>query len=123
MLGVVWAVWHAPATVVATAEFARTGGSPPATLARLVVSTVATSVVATVVYNGSRGSVPFAVLFHWLNNLDYPWEAGGTVPLAQDLLTAAVAAAAVTVFGRRYLGREGLATDVLGDTDRVGRRD
>ena len=113
VLGFVWALWHVPATVVAAAEFARGGGSLPITLLRLFVGLVATSVVVTAVYNGSRGSVPLMVLFHWSTNLDYPWETATGIPLTQDVLTVAVAVLVVLVLGRRYLGTEGLVTDVL----------
>lgn len=117
VLGFVWALWHVPATVISAAEFSQAGGSLPLTLFRLFVGLIATSIVVTVVYNGSRGSVPLMVLFHWLTNLEYPWEAGVGIPLTQDVLTVAVAVVVVVV-GRRYLGRDGLVTDVGLGTDR-----
>jgi hypothetical protein len=69
LLGPVWALWHATATAISAAEFARTGDAPALALVRLVVSLIATSVVVTVVHNGPRGSVPPSILFHWLANL------------------------------------------------------
>jgi hypothetical protein len=111
LLGLVWALWHAPALVVSTAEFAREGALLPG-LVRLFVTLVATSVVVTVVYNGSGGSVPLAVGFHWLTNLAYPWESTSTVPLAQDVVFVLVALLVAVTVGRRYLGREHLATTV-----------
>jgi hypothetical protein len=113
LVGTVWALWHVPATLVAAAEFARVGTSLSVTLARLFAGLVATSVVVTAVYNGSRGSVPLMVLFHWLTNLAYPWETGATVPLAQDALTVLVAAVVAVAYRRQYLGSAGLATDVI----------
>lgn len=112
VLGLVWALWHAPALVVSTAEFARAGPLLPG-MVRLFVVLVATSVVFTVVFNGSRGSAPVAVLFHWLTNLDYPWESASTVPLAQDAAFVVVAVVVAATVGRRYLGRANLATDVF----------
>lgn len=111
LLGLVWALWHTPALVVATAEFSRSG--PLLTgVVRLFVALVATSVVITVVYNGSGGSVPLAVGFHWLTNLPYPWESTTTVPLAQDAVFVIVSLLVAATLGRRYLGRAPLATAV-----------
>jgi hypothetical protein len=111
VLGLVWALWHAPALVVTTAEFARAGPLLGGVV-RLFVVLVATSVVLTVVFNGSEGSVPLAVGFHWLTNLAYPWESTGTVPLAQDAVFVGVALLIAVTVGRRYLGQERLVTAV-----------
>jgi hypothetical protein len=116
LLGLVWALWHTPALVVSTAEFARGGALLPA-VGRLFATLVATSVVVTVVFNGSGGSVPLAVLFHWLTNLAYPWETTTVVPVAQDALVVVVAAVVAATVGRRYLGHEHLATDVMAGAD------
>ncbi|WP_136600725.1 type II CAAX endopeptidase family protein [Salinigranum halophilum] len=113
LLGTVWALWHAPALVISTAEFARAGPLVPG-LVRLFVTLVATSIVVTVVYNGSGGSVPLAVGFHWLTNLTYPWETTATVPLTQDVVFVCVSALVAVTVGRRYLGRAHLATTVYG---------
>jgi hypothetical protein len=121
VLGLVWALWHAPALVVSTAEFARGGPLLPG-LVRLVVTLVATSLVVTVVYNGSGGSVPLAVGFHWLTNLPYPWESTATVPLAQDVVFVVVSLVVVATVGRRYLGRERLATAVYDRERDPGRK-
>lgn len=121
-LGALWALWHAPALVVQAAEFPRgAGGAITIALLRLFASTIATSVVLTVVFNGSEGSVPLAVLFHWLTNLPYPWEAGGAVPVAQDVLTVVVALLVAVALGRRYLGEENLVTRIV-RTEKLGRR-
>jgi membrane protease YdiL (CAAX protease family) len=77
------------------------------------VTFVATSMVVTVAFNGSRGSVPPAVLVHWLTNLAYPWESTAAVPLAQDVVGVVAVVVAATV-GRRYLGRTNLATGLFG---------
>jgi hypothetical protein len=111
LLGAVWALWHTPALVVATAEFSRGGPFFPGVV-RLFVALVATSVVITVVYNGSRGSVPLAVGFHWLTNLPYPWESTTTVPLAQDAVFVLGSLLVAAALGRRYLGRANRATAV-----------
>ena len=115
LLGLVWGLWHVPALVVSTAEFARGGEALGVALVRLFVGFVATSVVVTAVYNGSDGDVPMMVLFHWLTNLPYPWERGAGIPVAQDVLTVVVALLVVATLGGRYLGREHLATRVFAD--------
>jgi hypothetical protein len=66
------------------------------------------------VFNGSNGSVPIAVLFHWLTNFDSPWESASAVPLAQDVVFVVVAVIVAATVGRRYLGRENRATDLFG---------
>jgi hypothetical protein len=118
ILGAIWALWHAPALVVSTAEFSRDGGTLGVDLLRLFVGLIATSVAATVLFNGSGGSVPLAVLLHWLTNVPYPWEARGAgIPITQDVLTVVAAVLVAVTVGRRYLGhdRDRLATGVLPD--------
>ena len=123
VLGAAWALWHAPALVIQAAEFQRdAGGALVVALLRLFASLIATSVVVTVVFNGSDGSVPLAVLFHWLTNLPYPWESGGAIPLTQDVLTVLVAIVVAAAFGRRYLGRENVVTRVFPPDSREAER-
>lgn len=117
-LGAIWALWHAPALLVQAAEFQReAGGALAFALLRLFATLIATSVVMTVVYNGSDGSVPLAVLFHWMTNLPYPWETGEAIPLAQDVVTVGVAFVVAATLGRRYLGRRNLVTRIRPSTD------
>ena len=117
VVGFVWSLWHVPALVVSAAEFQRGNGALAVELVRLFVGLTATSVVVTVVYNGTGGSVPLAILFHWLTNLPYPWETASEIPLTQDVVTVLVAVVVATTIGRRYLRRTNLATDVLGPDD------
>lgn len=81
-------------------------------LLRFFVSVMAASVVVTVVYNGTGGSIPVAFLFHWIGNLPYPWETGADISTAGGLLWVAVPVVLILTLGRRYLGRENLYTDV-----------
>ncbi len=81
-------------------------------LLRFFANILALAVIMTVVYNGTGGSLPLMVMFHWLTNLPYPWEAGVDISLMQDVLSILIAALAVGTVGPRYLGRANLSTDV-----------
>lgn len=66
---------------------------------------IAQSVLMTVVYNGTGGSIPLAMLFHWMTNWPYPWETGRDLsPVAGPLWIGLAVGVALTV-GRPYLGR------------------
>ena len=62
LLGLVWGVWHLPAFLME--------GSPQSDYAFwiFVLGSMILSVVMTAVYNGTRGSIPLAFLFHYANN-------------------------------------------------------
>ena len=62
ILGVIWGVWHLPAFIIA--------GTPQnsMSLPAFLVGIVAVSVLMTWVFNGTRGSVLVAYLFHWTIN-------------------------------------------------------
>jgi membrane protease YdiL (CAAX protease family) len=62
VLGVVWGVWHLPAFFV---QGAPQDGYP---FVGFVVGSVAVSLLMTAVYNGTRGSIPLAFLFHYATN-------------------------------------------------------
>jgi membrane protease YdiL (CAAX protease family) len=98
ILGVIWGVWHLPAFII--------GGTPQATISLPVflVSLVATSVLMTWVFNGTRGSVLMAVLFHWTINT---CASLGQMPLAIFTGAVIVTAASIVTFvaGPAHLSR------------------
>ncbi len=98
ILGLVWGVWHLPAFFV---EGAPQGGYP---FAGFVAGSMIVSLLMTVIYNHTGGSILVAFLFHWANNdplaigkqaLAGPWI----------VLCGVVAVAAVAGLGPRSLGR------------------
>lgn len=98
IVGLIWGVWHLPDPVGLD-------------LIAFVLQCVANSILLTVVYNGTGGSIPLACLGHWMMNLPYSWRGEAyTVPAQAVVLTAAAAVA--TLVARRYLGREHLQTEV-----------
>jgi uncharacterized protein len=61
VLGVIWGVWHLPLYVHSI--FATVSGA-----AGFIVTTICYSIIMTMLYNYSRGSVFIAVAFHWFMN-------------------------------------------------------
>lgn len=59
ILGVIWAVWHAPGYL---------GGWMLSTVPALVVYSIGFSILATWVYNNTRGSIPLMILLHSSSN-------------------------------------------------------
>jgi membrane protease YdiL (CAAX protease family) len=115
LLGLIWGLWHFPA--LAMSGFAPGGPGAAETAfvvkaGQFLVGAVATSVVMTVLYNGTRGSIPLAFLFHWMTNFPYPWETGIDISRAQTLLFLFFALMLGLTLGRRYLGRANLRTEV-----------
>jgi membrane protease YdiL (CAAX protease family) len=61
VLGVIWGVWHLPLYVHSI--FATGSGA-----AGFIVTTICYSIIMTMLYNYSRGSLFIAVAFHWFMN-------------------------------------------------------
>jgi membrane protease YdiL (CAAX protease family) len=112
ILGLIWGLWHVPGLVVSGAINRGMEGALLLVAARVIVGCVAGSVIMTVIYNATGGSVPVAFFFHWMGNLPYPWEGSADISAAQGLLWIVAALALFGVFGRRYLGTENLHTEV-----------
>lgn len=112
ILGSVWALWHVPAFVVGRSVGGGLSGSMQYVLGMFFLGVLAQSVLLTVAYNATRGSVPVAILFHWMTNLPYPWETGLDLsPVATPLWVAVAVGVGATV-GRKYLGRDHRCTEV-----------
>jgi len=98
ILGVVWGAWHLPAFFIA--------GTPQSNISipEFMVSIVALSVLMTWVFNGTRGSVLMAVLFHWTIN-----TCVGLAQMPHTIITAGVLVVAaivvVAIAGPAHLSR------------------
>lgn len=103
ILGVIWMIWHIPAFLI--------GGTPQSawSFAPYFVGGVAASLILTVLFNDSRGSLLIAVLFHFqMNNPIWPdaqpWD---------SFLLACVAVASVWFNRRTMFQRNSGITDIL----------
>ena len=109
ILGVVWAVWHAPA-------FALSGTPQSAwSFGPFFVGLIAITVIMTPLFNASRGSLLIAILYH-LNIMNpifpdaQPW----------DSFLLAIAAAVIVFINRRQMFQRGSGVmEVLGSEDKV----
>jgi membrane protease YdiL (CAAX protease family) len=108
ILGVVWAVWHAPA-------FAMSGTPQSAwSFGPFFVGLIAITVIMTPLFNASRGSLSIAILYH-LNIMNpifpdaQPW----------DSFLLAIAAVVIVFLNRRQMfGRGSGVTEVLGSENK-----
>jgi membrane protease YdiL (CAAX protease family) len=103
ILGVIWMIWHIPAFLI--------GGTLQSawSFAPYFVGGVAASLILTVLFNDSRGSLLIAVLFHFqMNNPIWPdaqpWD---------NFLLACVAVAIVWFNRRTMFQRNSGITDIL----------
>jgi len=106
-LGVVWAVWHAPAFLMS--------GTPQSawSFGPFFIGLIAITVILTPLFNASRGSLLIAILYH-LNIMNpifpdaQPW----------DSFLLAIAAAVIVFLNRRQMFQRGAGvTEVLGSED------
>lgn len=112
ILGVVWSVWYMPWLLPGTAMNWSLGGDSIPAIVRFFAGAIALSVVMTVVFNGSEGSVPLMVLFRWLNNPPHPWDLGTHVAYVDTVVTITAAGILVFVLRHRYLSRTNCSTEV-----------
>lgn len=106
ILGVLWGIWHYPL-------YARTVFSTPPGGSAFVLSTVCFSILMTVFWFRTRGSILVAILFHWSVNVS-PNVASGLLPIEGATREALqpwslgallmVTAAAGMLFGWKRLG-------------------
>lgn len=103
ILGVIWAIWHVPAFLLAGTPHEAWGIAP------FFLGVVALSVIMTPMFNASGGSLLIPILFHFqMNNPiwpdGHPW----------DMLLFVVAAVVVAALNRKtMLNRSTAVTDVL----------
>lgn len=122
ILGFVWALWHVAPLLIGRSEIGgMTDGSTALQLLRLFTGVIATSVIMTALYNAAKGSIPVVMLFHWLANWPYPWETGADISIIGNVLQVLAAVLVVVLFGRRWLGRKNLFTEVAPAVGPSGR--
>lgn len=112
ILGAVWSLWHVPAFFFQTVMTGSMAGEVLPALVRFFAGSIALTIIMTVIYNGSGGSIPLLFLFHWTENLPYPWEAQAGISYMNTVITMTVAIILVFTLRRRYLARRNLYTDV-----------
>lgn len=110
VLGVIWGAWHLPAFAIGALEHGTLAGA--GLVALFVAQTVAVSVIASIMFNATRGSLLLAMLLHWMTNIPYPWEGPADAFAIQAVLLTVGAAIMAIVFRARYLGQRGLITEV-----------
>lgn len=100
LLGVVWTFWHAPAWFYRDTYLAMGVLAAPL----MLVSITAATMVFTWLYNGTRGSLLMAVLFHGLFDFFSVSEAGaGIAPVVMSAVVIFWAVRVVQVYGRDTL--------------------
>ena len=115
ILGVFWAVWHFPALILDSFLNDVIAGGLVWVLARFLLNILITSLLMTIVYNGSNGSIPLMFIYHWLINLHYPWEPKSGIPGMQDVVSFIVLVVLAIIFGKRYLGTENRVDAYIGE--------
>jgi hypothetical protein len=113
ILGFIWMLWHVPALFFQTVMTQAFQGDIVVMLLRLFVGGIATTIIMTVIYNGSGGSITLMFLWHWLSNIPYPWESGSGISIMQDVLMVLIAIIFILTLRDRYLGKNNLFTNVI----------
>lgn len=98
ILGVIWAVWHIPAFYIpGTAQSVWD-------LPTFFLNMVSLSIIMTVLYNGTGGSILLVYLFHWQINNPFHLSAFPNDRLIFTVLFAIVAVLLIILLGPRSLG-------------------
>ncbi len=111
-LGTIWAVWYMPWLLPGTVMNWSLGGDSIPAIVRFFGSAIALSIILTVVFNGSSGSVPLMVLYRWLDSPPQPWQLGTHISYVDAVITLTTAVILVFILRRRYLSRTNRYTKV-----------
>ncbi len=112
IIGTLWSLWYMPWLIPGTVmNWSLAGDSIPA-IVRFFAGGIALSITATVIFNGTGGSIPLAFVFHWLNGYPYMWELGTHVAYVDTVIAITAAVILVFVLRRRYLSRSNLCTEL-----------
>lgn len=106
----VHSLWHAPVFLIG--QFAHFGAELPLgwALLRFSAQILAISVIFSIAYNASGGSLTLAMLLHLMLNLAYPWKYGEDYFLGQTIALSIAAALLVAGGGVRWLRRDNAST-------------
>ncbi|MGD0622459.1 MAG: type II CAAX endopeptidase family protein [Thermacetogeniaceae bacterium] len=95
VLGCIWGAWHIPA-------FLFSGSSQSIyTFPLFFIYLVCGTVLMTAVYNATGGSLPLAIIVHWLFNLNGAMTINGIEPLGIFIMCAVLLAAAYLISLRK----------------------
>lgn len=112
VLGAAWAVWYLPWLLPGTVmNWSPSGDSIPA-IVRYFGSAVALSITMTVVYNGSRGSIPLMFLLRWLNDPPLHGQLETHVFYIDTVITITTAVILIFILRKHYLSRSNRYTKV-----------
>jgi uncharacterized protein len=112
VLGVIWSIWFMPWLLPGTVMNWSLGGDSIPAIVRFFAGAIALSIIMTVVFNGSEGSILLMVVFRWLNNPPHPWELGTHIAYVDTVITITTAVILVFILRRRYLSRTNRYTGV-----------
>ncbi len=122
IIGAVWSLWYLPWLLPGTVMDWSPGGDSIPAIVRFFAGGIALSITATVIFNGSGGSIPLAILFHWLNGYPHMWELEAHVAYVDTVITLTTAVILIFILRRRYLSRSNLSTDVTPGLPEPGRQ-
>ncbi len=111
-LGVIWAIWYMPWLLPGTVMNWSLGGDSIPAIVRFFASAMALSVILTVIFNGSSGSILLMVLYRWLDSPPQPWQLGTHISYVDAVITVTAAVILVFAVRRRYLSRTNRYTKV-----------
>lgn len=112
IIGSLWSLWYVPWLLPGTVMNWSLGGDSIPAILRFFAGGIALSIIVTVIFNGSGGSIPLAFLFHWLNGYPHMWESGSHVAYIDTVAMLTTAGILVFILRRRYLWRSNLFTGV-----------
>ena len=112
LISLLHSLWHAPVFVIG--QFAHFGTELPFAMALLRFSAqiLAITIILSVAWNASRGSLTLAWLIHLMLNLAYPWDSDVDTFTGQTLVLCAVALLMLAVC-RRHLRSENAHKEVI----------
>ena len=115
-------LWHAPAFLIG--QFAHFGTELPLGLAvlRFTLQILAITVIFSIAYNATMGSLTLAMVIHLMLNLAYPWKANVDLLTGQTVALGVTALLMAALVGRRWLTPEHAATEITPGVPEGGAR-
>lgn len=103
ILGLIWAIWHLPAFFMVA--YYQEGGKMLESLSLFILWASVVSVLMTTIYNGTMGSIPIAILAHWMFNDPYQLRNYPADTLIVTAIFSVIAIIAILATGHKNLGR------------------